>query len=166
MGSQGANKGNCDTLQDNLCDTGAKSVSNTMQGAGLFVCRDDDGPNVISRRNSFCEDPNTTYTDGCTNAIGAVGNNVETVRKALAEACVVGGSKGADHADCIKPVNSSGLTVAQCSANPHQAACKAGTLAAEFADVLATRDMPSALQACLILIRLILYVNSISYAKR
>ena len=141
----GANKGNCDTLQDNLCDTAVKSLSDTMRGAGNFVCSTDDGPNVVLLRNSYCEDPATTYTTGCTNAVGADGTNVETTRKTLAAACVPGASKnttaGSRSADCDKPVNGvSGTSVADCSANPYlKPFVNRGILGTEFATVLSTR---------------------------
>ena len=61
LGALDANKGNCDTLQDGLCDTAVKSLSATMRGEGNFVCSTDDGPTVVLLRNNYCEDPATTY---------------------------------------------------------------------------------------------------------
>ena len=123
LGALDANKVNCDTLQDGLCDTAVKSLSATMRGEGNFVCSTDDGPTVVLLRNNYCEDPATTYNDvvGCRNAEGNNDGEVRKVRKQLGVDCVKGNTKNdaSLHADCQKTVNGA-ITVEDCSANPYR----------------------------------------------
>ena len=106
LGALDANKVNCDTLQDGLCDTAVKSLSATMRGEGNFVCSTDDGPTVVLLRNNYCEDPATTYNDvvGCRNAEGNNDGEVRKVRKQLGVDCVKGNTKNdaSLHADCTE----------------------------------------------------------------
>ena len=143
LGALDANKGNCDTLQDGLCDTAVKSLSATMRGEGNFVCSTDDGPTVVLLRNNYCEDPATTYNDvvGCRNAEGNNDGEVRKVRKQLGVDCVKGNTKNdaSLHADCQKTVNGA-ITVEDCSANPYRNECIAGELLNEFADVTTARN--------------------------
>ena len=129
LGALDANKVNCDTLQDGLCDTAVKSLSATMRGEGNFVCSTDDGPTVVLLRNNYCEDPATTYNDvvGCRNAEGNNDGEVRKVRKQLGVDCVKGNTKNdaSLHADCQKTVNGA-ITVEDCSANPYRAECRVG----------------------------------------
>ena len=143
LGALDANKVNCDTLQDGLCDTAVKSLSATMRGEGNFVCSTDDGPTVVLLRNNYCEDPATTYNDvvGCRNAEGNNDGEVRKVRKQLGVDCVKGNTKNdaSLHADCQKTVNGA-ITVEDCSANPYRAECRVGALLNEFADVTTARN--------------------------
>ena len=143
LGALDANKGNCDTLQDGLCDTAVKSLSATMRGEGNFVCSTDDGPTVVLLRNNYCEDPATTYNDvvGCRNAEGNNDGEVRKVRKQLGVDCVKGNTKNdaSLHVDCTKAVNGA-VTVEDCSANPYRAECRVGALLNEFADVTTARN--------------------------
>ena len=129
LGALDANKVNCDTLQDGLCDTAVKSLSATMRGEGNFVCSTDDGPTVVLLRNNYCEDPATTYNDvvGCRNAEGNNDGEVRKVRKQLGVDCVKGNTKNdaSLHADCQKTVNGA-ITVEDCSANPYRAEFRVG----------------------------------------
>nr|MCA8836114.1 hypothetical protein [Pseudomonadota bacterium] len=133
------NKGVCDTLQDGLC-TGANSVSDAKQGAGMFVCSMDSGPNVVAARKGYCEAPATTYATGCTTDIG----ETLTTRKTLATSCVEGGANfpknGTRDPICDQTVDAAGTKVGACSENPYLAACTMAGVIEAFNTVRSARD--------------------------
>ena len=99
----------CNGLLDALCSDAA---SVTTVGAANYNCLMDTTTNVVAARVGFCETPATTYTTGCTTAIG----NVLAVRRQLALSCSGAGSGGNG---CGQLITATGtITVATCSANP------------------------------------------------
>ncbi|MCA8833536.1 MAG: hypothetical protein K8953_00495, partial [Proteobacteria bacterium] len=106
-----------DSLCNSFPDIDAVRVTHCTTPESSFTdrCLNEAYPDTIKLRTSFCTQPANLFTKACTDA-GLQGGN--SARTALAALC----STNAAAAGCNQFVNGiSGITIAQCSANPFNA---------------------------------------------
>ncbi|MGU9962827.1 MAG: hypothetical protein ACNYPD_01840 [Candidatus Halichondribacter symbioticus] len=103
-----------DSLCNNVVDIATARATHCTTPESSFNdrCLNEAYPDTLALRESFCTQPVNLFTKVCTDAGVAGGNSART---ALAELC----STNAEAAGCNQFVDGiSGLTIAQCSANP------------------------------------------------